>query len=457
MSDVNTRMELVPVEKINTRESERIRSVFDGDRLKSLMDSISKVGQLQPILIDSDFNLIAGGRRLEAMKRLGRPEIEAKIIPIEAIADSTMSEIDENEEREQHSFSESLRIYDVLNEKYNKQRKGRPAKDIDSEEDKNRNNYSYFIPKGVKTSEWIAQKIKRFGNKHTLQQALSIRANDKTEGVVIDDLDKSLYSINMAFKITQEPPSRQLTARNKAVEDAKTNTYEFNKAEKSRRKAKRKEKNRVPTAHTPHPIFNIIRIAPDWQNELDGDLAELPVLDYAHPLQCLVTIEVDTFHLPRAIDLLGKLGFEYLGAYTVWDPRQAGGGAALPSVFGAYFIIIGVLNGNDRGSFAVTIDKQPPVVVRYGLSPDKLAGVVDQLFPNAEDKRIDMSSTAKRKGWICWKTSYGISAEPEADQAEPSVEEPQIPVSEADTPAESGEEEPVDFEPKARQRKLKLF
>ena len=46
----------------------RQRKEFAPAKLKELADSIHEVGQIQPIVVDSNFILIAGERRLKAIK-----------------------------------------------------------------------------------------------------------------------------------------------------------------------------------------------------------------------------------------------------------------------------------------------------------------------------------------------------------------------------------------------------
>jgi ParB family chromosome partitioning protein len=47
--------------------------------LTSLKDSIKLLGLLHPVLVDEDYNLVAGGRRLQAHKELGLKDIEVTI------------------------------------------------------------------------------------------------------------------------------------------------------------------------------------------------------------------------------------------------------------------------------------------------------------------------------------------------------------------------------------------
>lgn len=70
---MKTSIKLIKVDK-----AVRIRSDI-GD-LEPLIDSISKVGLINPIVIDEENNLVAGYRRLEACKKLGFEEVDVKIV-----------------------------------------------------------------------------------------------------------------------------------------------------------------------------------------------------------------------------------------------------------------------------------------------------------------------------------------------------------------------------------------
>jgi len=67
----------MPIEKIEVDEKSRIRGELG--ELKSLQESIAKVGLLNPILVDEERKLIAGYRRLLACKNLGWREIEVRV------------------------------------------------------------------------------------------------------------------------------------------------------------------------------------------------------------------------------------------------------------------------------------------------------------------------------------------------------------------------------------------
>jgi ParB family chromosome partitioning protein len=92
----------LPVDEIKIKK--RIRKEL-GD-LSPLIASIKKYGQLSPILIDADYELIAGHRRLEAIKRLGWRTIEVIILDKDSEIDKLEIELEENIQRRNLSTDE---------------------------------------------------------------------------------------------------------------------------------------------------------------------------------------------------------------------------------------------------------------------------------------------------------------------------------------------------------------
>lgn len=76
---------------------QRVRDEF-GD-MESLAESIKEHGLLHPIVVDSDYNLIAGCRRLLACERLGRREIEVKMLSDVSEKELRILELEENIQR----------------------------------------------------------------------------------------------------------------------------------------------------------------------------------------------------------------------------------------------------------------------------------------------------------------------------------------------------------------------
>jgi ParB-like chromosome segregation protein Spo0J len=84
--------------KINdVKIGKRIRAEY-GD-MQELADSIKEHGLLHPIVVDSQYNLIAGGRRLLACERIGMKEIEAKVLGDLTPREVRVLELEENIKR----------------------------------------------------------------------------------------------------------------------------------------------------------------------------------------------------------------------------------------------------------------------------------------------------------------------------------------------------------------------
>jgi ParB family chromosome partitioning protein len=83
---------LVPISEIKVNAGRR---EADPEGVQELVDSISKVGLLNPITIDREHTLIAGLYRLEAAKLLGWTEIECNVSSLEGLL-AELAEVDEN-------------------------------------------------------------------------------------------------------------------------------------------------------------------------------------------------------------------------------------------------------------------------------------------------------------------------------------------------------------------------
>jgi ParB family transcriptional regulator, chromosome partitioning protein len=85
----------LPIDSIRIKK--RVRK--DPGDLTPLANSLRKYGQLNPIVIDPDYELIAGFRRLAAAKRLGWGMIEAVIVETDSDVQKLEIELEENIQR----------------------------------------------------------------------------------------------------------------------------------------------------------------------------------------------------------------------------------------------------------------------------------------------------------------------------------------------------------------------
>jgi ParB family transcriptional regulator, chromosome partitioning protein len=95
-------LQLVQLQSIRVRN--RVRQ--DMGDLGALMESIRGNGLLNPIAVTSDLTLIAGQRRLEAVKRLGWKEIPCFVIHDDDPETLLQLELDENAARKDFSSDE---------------------------------------------------------------------------------------------------------------------------------------------------------------------------------------------------------------------------------------------------------------------------------------------------------------------------------------------------------------
>jgi ParB family chromosome partitioning protein len=98
------------------------RKRIDPDKLRELIDSIREKGIIQPVLVrplgDEGYELIAGERRLRAVKELGHEEIPVIVRDVKD-SDILQLAIIENIQREDLSPIEEANAYKELTERFN--------------------------------------------------------------------------------------------------------------------------------------------------------------------------------------------------------------------------------------------------------------------------------------------------------------------------------------------------
>lgn len=87
-------MEHIPLSNIQVLDDDRQRKTLSG--IEDLMSSIERIGLLNPLILDSENRLIAGRRRFEALKRLGRTSVPIRRFDDLDTATRQLIELDEN-------------------------------------------------------------------------------------------------------------------------------------------------------------------------------------------------------------------------------------------------------------------------------------------------------------------------------------------------------------------------
>jgi ParB family chromosome partitioning protein len=105
----------IPIKDIKIPPRIRNRKVEVDD----LVESMSEYGQLQPILINQEYELLAGYRRYKAAKLLGWQTIDAKIIDVKDRKKRVLIELEENQARRNFTAEEIEKAKKILS-RYNK-------------------------------------------------------------------------------------------------------------------------------------------------------------------------------------------------------------------------------------------------------------------------------------------------------------------------------------------------
>jgi DNA modification methylase len=94
------------------------KEIYTLSSIEELMESISEVGLLQPLIIDSRNQVISGNRRFESIKRLGWEEVEVNLIEVKD-GEEELLLIHFNKQRIK-SFKELINEYLILDGYYRK-------------------------------------------------------------------------------------------------------------------------------------------------------------------------------------------------------------------------------------------------------------------------------------------------------------------------------------------------
>lgn len=95
---------LVDIEKVKV--GDRIRK--DMGNLEELSEDIKKNGLINPPVVTPEYELIAGERRLQAMKNLGYEQVEVRVMSVEDAEHMLNLEINENENRKDFNKTERI-------------------------------------------------------------------------------------------------------------------------------------------------------------------------------------------------------------------------------------------------------------------------------------------------------------------------------------------------------------
>lgn len=199
-------IQLVPIEKIVIENRHRQQM---GD-IESLAASINKLGLLQPVGVNPDYQLIFGHRRVLAHQLLGRSEIPARVIDIDVL----LGEHDENELHKEFTISERVAIGRSMEARIGDRQGVRV--DLDPQLVPN----WAQVEQGEKTRD-IAAKQAGFGSDNSYERAKKVVDHGTPE--LIEAVDRGDVSISAAALVASLPQEWQqvIVANDEVAEAAK--------------------------------------------------------------------------------------------------------------------------------------------------------------------------------------------------------------------------------------------
>ena len=197
---------LIDIEKVSV--GDRIRK--DMGDLKELSDDIAKNGLINPPVVTPDFELIAGERRLEAMKKLGYKQIEVRVMKVEDAEHKLNLEINENENRKDFNKSERIEYARQLEriERVKASQREKAGVAIDPREN---------FPQG-RTRDLVAEKLGiGSGKQYEKEKYIADNADPET----LEQWNKEEISTHKAYiKVKElEKELEESTAANKRLAD----------------------------------------------------------------------------------------------------------------------------------------------------------------------------------------------------------------------------------------------
>lgn len=190
---------------------QRVRDEY-GD-MQALADSIREHGLLHPIVVDSDYNLIAGCRRLLACERIGLKEIEAKVLEDISEKELRVLELEENIRRKDLTELEKSKNLVELAEIKEQELKEKVKVFTESVKTNEETNCTESVHSDGK--EFFPDSEKNLGGRPTKTNGLKQVAEEI--GVPMS----SLYDAKQHVKAVEEFPPLENLPKYQAIETAK--------------------------------------------------------------------------------------------------------------------------------------------------------------------------------------------------------------------------------------------
>ena len=373
--------------------------VLDTEHVERLAQSIERVGLLEPILINRQNKLIAGGHRLEAFNllfRQGKPAYGwIPVVYFEGEeTDEKLAQIHENSIRSGLSLSQKIEAAKWIEENL----AGTTGKPRNLQSDDISQNFG----KLGKHTEDLVVEHGIFGNKETYRQAKHI-ANNAIDDV-ITNFDKGEISLHRAYQICKAPKERQPSLLTRILAKRSADLDETPAERKAPAATKVKSKTAAAEYDFPTDIYdkyNVIRVAPDWWNEtLQTICSKYAVANYVSPYAA-VCLEVPTRHLNSAFDVLDAWKLHYRAIITIcWNKYDKGHVLDYISQEPLH-IVIGQVHKTSAMDCVNASIRMEPVCAAHDPYSTAIDIITDYFAEHTDGAghMLDMSATEPRDGW----------------------------------------------------------
>ena len=213
------------------------KEIYTLSSIEELMESISEVGLLQPLIIDSRNQVISGNRRFESIKRLGWEEVQVEVKEVQE-EDEELLLIHFNKQRIK-SFKELINEYLILDNLY---RKGQGKRtDLTS------------VKSNISSTRDLVSK--EMGISSSQLRRLVFIYKNKPE--YIELLDKGILTVNQSYlQIQREIKERESRESKTSTDKKNVQNSEWRFYQKSSQDMSELKDGEVQTIFTSPPYWN---------------------------------------------------------------------------------------------------------------------------------------------------------------------------------------------------------
>lgn len=331
--------------------------------IASLADSIKNIGLLHPVVVQPDGTLIAGERRLEAVKLLGWDKIPVRVIDLPSIV---RGEHDENVFRKDFTPSEAVAIGQELEPMEREAAKERMLAGVPQEKFTQGKSLDK-VATAVGMSRPTYQKAKE-----VIEYAQAVNMPELVE--LMDN-----KSVDAAYREIKQKETRE-SRKSRNIPDGKYSLiyadppwrYDFSKSES------REIENQYPTM------------------EVD-DICALPIGGLADN-DCVLFLWATSPKLREALQVIEAWGFEYK-TNMVWVKDKIGMGYYARQKHELLLIATkgnpGTPEPQNRPDSAIYAERG-----KHSRKPSEFYEILEGMYPHG--KRIELFSRLERDGWDAW-------------------------------------------------------